>query len=157
MRWETEPGFGICVPRALEIRSRFSCWSTKMRFHEQVRWGHHGGGTKVDPGPAKAQPVYYRSIDPLSLTLLGETCSRQRLRFSYVYPPFLFVVSNLAVGGLPRPEATSVAIPMQTSFLAMRQWCLVCCLSAREDVHVPSAPPPRKRLQGQDSARETFC
>ena len=73
-RRETEPGFGICAPRALEIRSRFSFWSTKMRFHEQLRWGHHGGGTNVDPGPAKAQPVYYRNIieNPLSLALLGE-------------------------------------------------------------------------------------
>ena len=46
-----------------------------MRFHEQLRWGHHGGGTKAHPGPAKPEPVYYRSIieNPLSLTLLGET------------------------------------------------------------------------------------
>jgi hypothetical protein len=33
----------------------------KMRFREQLRWRHHGGGTKVDPGPAKAQPKYYKS------------------------------------------------------------------------------------------------
>jgi hypothetical protein len=33
-RQEKESGFGICAPRALEIRSRISCWSTKMRFRE---------------------------------------------------------------------------------------------------------------------------
>jgi hypothetical protein len=44
-------------------------------MREQLRLGHHGGGTKAHPGPAKAQPVYYRNIieNPLSLTLLGET------------------------------------------------------------------------------------
>jgi hypothetical protein len=69
-----EPGFGICAPRALEIRSRFSFRSTKMRFREQLRWGHHDEGSKVDRSPAKAQPVYYRNMieDPLSLALLGE-------------------------------------------------------------------------------------
>jgi hypothetical protein len=42
--------------------------------------GHHGGGTNVDPGPAKAQPVYYRSIieNTLSLTLLGEHSATHR-------------------------------------------------------------------------------
>jgi hypothetical protein len=30
----------------------------KMRFHEQLRWGHHGGGTKVHLGPAKPDSVY---------------------------------------------------------------------------------------------------
>ena len=36
-------------------------------------------GAKVDPSPAKAQPVYYRSIIeiPLSLTLLGELLAAQ--------------------------------------------------------------------------------
>jgi hypothetical protein len=48
--------------RALEIRSRFSLWYTKMRFHEQLRWGHHGGGTDVAP----------RRENPLSLTMLVE-------------------------------------------------------------------------------------
>jgi hypothetical protein len=73
-RRATKPGFGICVQRALEIRSRFALWSTKLRFREQLRWGHHDGGTNVDPSLAKAQPAHYRSIieNPLSLTLLGE-------------------------------------------------------------------------------------
>jgi hypothetical protein len=33
----------------------------------------HGGGTKVHPGPARPEPVYYRNIveNPLSLALLG--------------------------------------------------------------------------------------
>lgn len=34
----------------------------KMRFHEQLRWGHPDGGTKVHPGPAKPNSVYYRRI-----------------------------------------------------------------------------------------------
>jgi hypothetical protein len=61
-RRETEPGFGICAPRALEIWSRFSFCSAKVRFHEQLRWVHHDGGTKAHTGPAKPEPVYYRSI-----------------------------------------------------------------------------------------------
>jgi hypothetical protein len=86
-RRETGCGFGICAPRALEIKSRFSFWSTTMRFREQLRWGHHGGGTKVASGPAKVQPVYYRRIieNPPSLTLLGE----------FTPPPSVY---NLAYG-----------------------------------------------------------
>ncbi len=38
------PGFGICTPRALEVRRRFSCLATKMRFHAELlgvqRRGH---------------------------------------------------------------------------------------------------------------------
>jgi hypothetical protein len=77
-----EPGFGICAQRALEIRSRFSCWCTKRRFHEQLRWGHRGGGTKAHTGPAKPEPVYCRRIIEyaMSLTLLGETCIPKRVR-----------------------------------------------------------------------------
>jgi hypothetical protein len=54
-----EPGFGICAPGALEIRYRLDMCSTKMRFCEQLRWGHLGGGTNVHPGPTKQDPVYY--------------------------------------------------------------------------------------------------
>jgi hypothetical protein len=64
-RRETEPGFGICAPCSLEIRCRFSLWSTIMRCREQHRWGHHGGGTKVDPSPAKPNP---RTTETLSRT-----------------------------------------------------------------------------------------
>ena len=73
-RRETEPGFAICTPSALEIRSRFSFRSTNMRFHEQCRSGHHDGGIQVPPGPAKPEPVYYRNIieNSPSLTELGE-------------------------------------------------------------------------------------
>jgi hypothetical protein len=73
-RRETEPGVGFSAKFAAEIKSRFSYVSTQIRFHEQLRWGHHGGGTNAHPGPAKPQPVYYRNIieNPLSLALLGE-------------------------------------------------------------------------------------
>jgi hypothetical protein len=54
-----------------------------MRFHKQPRWWYHGGGTNVNTGPAKPEPVYNRNINenPLSLALLGEkagylACSR---------------------------------------------------------------------------------
>jgi hypothetical protein len=61
-RRATEPKFGMCASRGLEIRCL------------QLQCGHHGGRTNVDPSSAKAQPVYYRSIieKPLSLMLLGE-------------------------------------------------------------------------------------
>jgi hypothetical protein len=72
---ETEPGFGICAPRALEVRYRFSFWSTKNRCHEELRWGHNRWGTNAHTGPAKPEPVYNRIIieNPLSLVLLGES------------------------------------------------------------------------------------
>jgi hypothetical protein len=74
VRRETEPGFGICAPRALKIRSRPVFGSTHIRFHEQLRSGHHDLGTKAHTGPAKPEPVYYRNIieNSLSLTLLAE-------------------------------------------------------------------------------------
>jgi hypothetical protein len=48
----------------------------QMRLREQLRWGHHGGGTNVDPGPATAQSVYYRSIieNPLIAYTVGGIC-----------------------------------------------------------------------------------
>jgi hypothetical protein len=72
-RRATEPGFGICTPRALEIRPRFSLVSTTVRFHEQLRWGHHDGGTNAHLGPAKPPTMYCRNVieNPLSLALLG--------------------------------------------------------------------------------------
>jgi hypothetical protein len=38
----SEPGFGFCTKNAAEIRSRFSCWSTKMRFR-RPGWGTTSG------------------------------------------------------------------------------------------------------------------
>jgi hypothetical protein len=67
------PGNGARIRnlRAESSRNQESLliWSTKMRSREQLRWGHHGGGTKVAPGPAKAQTVYCSSSieNPLSL------------------------------------------------------------------------------------------
>jgi hypothetical protein len=74
-REPTETGFGICAPRALEIRSRFSCCSTTNRFREQLRWKHQCGGTNQHvpgsgQGTTSTLQKHYR--EPLSLTLLGE-------------------------------------------------------------------------------------
>jgi hypothetical protein len=57
-----------------------------MRFHEQLRWVHHGGGTNVHSGPAKPDAVYYRSMieNPISLAMLG---AKNRVRGMGVAKP----------------------------------------------------------------------
>jgi hypothetical protein len=85
-----------------------------MRCREQPRRRNQGAVTKVDPGPAKVQPVYCRSIieSPPSLTLLGETRN------------------NTAYGGPSprRPEVRRVLGPP----------CFACCM-----YEAPSGAPGR--------------
>jgi hypothetical protein len=74
-RRATGPGFGICAPRALEVRSRFSCWSTKKRDFTS----DFGGGTTAGaPTWPRVRPRHNQccteavSRTPLSLMLFGE-------------------------------------------------------------------------------------
>jgi hypothetical protein len=71
-RTANEAGLGICMPKALEIKSGSSVWFTKNS--EELRRGHHDAGTNVHPGPAKPQPEHYNNIikNTLSPELLGE-------------------------------------------------------------------------------------
>jgi hypothetical protein len=53
---------GKWSPDSESVRRELSKSDLASDVGQQLRWGHHGGGTNVAPGPAKAQPVSYRSI-----------------------------------------------------------------------------------------------
>jgi hypothetical protein len=105
---ETELGFRICAPRALEIRSRFSFWFTKMRFRKPgwgttsgvlpvpsgIRHSGVGGATTGAPKCTRFRPsriqhtTETRSRTPLSLALLGKHPSNDHAQLSsYLRPP----------------------------------------------------------------------
>jgi hypothetical protein len=64
------------APRAREIRSRFSCWYTKMRFREQLRWGHHGGGTSgLGSGQGATSVLQKQYREPPIANAVEGTCS----------------------------------------------------------------------------------